>query len=111
MIMGSRQTKRALSLPSTSSDDHDRRALFCAISRPDTATPPALAAYPNYKLHIQNQCRAAAYPTQLCLTDNMTIRPASRLTQYGGLGFGSGFSHPDPLRARAGRRELATSRS
>ena len=33
-----------LSLSSTSSLLQDRRALFCAISSPDTATPPALAA-------------------------------------------------------------------
>lgn len=33
-----------LSLSSTSSRLQERRALFWAISRPDTATPPALAA-------------------------------------------------------------------
>ena len=35
-----------LSFSSTSSLLHFRRWLFCAISRPETATPPALAALP-----------------------------------------------------------------
>ena len=35
-----------LSLLSTSSEVHEMRWEFCAISRPDTATPPAFAALP-----------------------------------------------------------------
>jgi hypothetical protein len=34
------------SRPSTSSRDQERRRLFCDISRPDVATPPAFAALP-----------------------------------------------------------------
>ena len=37
-----------LSLPSTSSAVQDMRWEFCAISSPETATPPALAALPNF---------------------------------------------------------------
>ena len=39
-----------LSLLSTSSIVHDIRCEFCAISSPDTATPPALAALPGWRL-------------------------------------------------------------
>ena len=37
-----------LSLPSTSSAVQEMRWEFCAISSPETATPPALAALPNH---------------------------------------------------------------
>lgn len=48
------------SFESTSSDVHEIRAEFCAISRPDTATPPALAALPEEPQVISEQTSAWA---------------------------------------------------
>ena len=55
-----------LSLSSTSSLLQAMRALFCAISKPDTATPPALAAFagPNSILFLWYTAMACAHGQQ-----------------------------------------------
>ena len=62
------------SLASTSSEVHDMRCEFCAISSPETATPPALAALPEDRISDwQKQERYERIMLTWCIPNRLAL--------------------------------------